>query len=519
MTRSCGRARRLVALLGMAACALSPSVVRAAEPPFATLEAAGGDVMVIRLGQQQQPAPEMPLQRNDVVVTKQGRATVRFQPDGTVLRIGPDSRIQIDETAQERGVTVFFGRIWAHVVRWKEQTTRFSSNSTIAAIRGTELTFGVAVNGDETQVAVLEGHVETKTDAGSLVLNGGQVAAAKKGSAPALRAQVRPSDAVQWALYYPPVLHVASGSTTGAALEDKVRASASEYQKGNLKGALDQLAGVEAQGARDPRFLSYRASLLLATGNVEDATKDIDRALELAPNDADALALQTVMAVAGNQPDKALESARRAVAADPKSATAQTALSYARQAHFDLAGAQESLEAAVRLDPNDALAWARLAEIRSSSGHLDEALAAARKATELEPNLARTQTVLGFTYLTAGQDPRRDGGVPEGDRAGSGRPPSAPRPGSGPDPRGRTGEGPRDPRDGREPGPGPVPPAQLSGQGVLRGQAGRVWRRATSRWRRSWTPRTRRPGSTTRSPSRPPTSPWRRSRTSSRPST
>ena len=41
-----------------------------------------------------------------------------------------------------------------------------------------------------------------------------------------------------------------------------------------------------------------------------------------------------------------------------------------------------------------------MAEIRSSFGQLKKALKAARKAVALEPNLSRTQTVLGFAYLT-----------------------------------------------------------------------------------------------------------------------
>jgi ferric-dicitrate binding protein FerR (iron transport regulator) len=132
----------------------------------------------------------MPLLLNDVLVTKQGRATVRFHSDGTVLRIGPDSRVQINESAKERDIQVFFGRVWAHVVRWKERPTRFLSSSTIAAMRGTELSF--AVDGDETHLAVLEGRVLAESDAGSLMLGGGQAAVARKGAAPMLSVQVHP---------------------------------------------------------------------------------------------------------------------------------------------------------------------------------------------------------------------------------------------------------------------------------------------------------------------------------------
>ena len=333
----------------------------AAAQTIATLDATAGQVTVLRLGQPQAVSPSMPLQLNDILVTRQGRASVRFQSDGTVLRIGPESRVQIDENATQRDIKLFFGRIWAHVIRWKERPTRFSSGSTIAAIRGTELSIAVASDGDETQLSVLEGKVEAATDAGKLNLEGGQVATGAKGRAPALTLRAKPLDAVQWALYYPPVLYSKPGA---------------------------------------PETAAQRASAKLATGSVEDAAKDLDQALKANPNDADALALSTIVSVATNRQDAALATAQKAVAANPKSASAQLALSYARQARFDLEGARASLESAVALEPSNALAWARLAEIRSSLGEGAASLEAARKATELEPNLARTQTVLGFSHLT-----------------------------------------------------------------------------------------------------------------------
>ena len=190
----------------------------AAAQTIATLDATAGQVTVLRLGQPQALSPSMPLQLNDILVTRQGRASVRFHSDGTVLRVGPETRVQIDENATERDIKLFFGRIWAHVIRWKERPTRFSSGSTIAAIRGTELSLAVASDGNETQLSVLEGHVEASTDAGKLNLEGGQVATAAKGRAPAVTLRAKPLDAVQWALYYPPVLYAKAGA---AAARDR----------------------------------------------------------------------------------------------------------------------------------------------------------------------------------------------------------------------------------------------------------------------------------------------------------
>jgi tetratricopeptide (TPR) repeat protein len=379
----------------------SAALAGAADPAFATLEAVGGQVVVVRLGQPQPPTPGMALQLDDVVVTKRGRASVRFHSDGTVLRIGPDSRVQVNESAAQRDITVFFGRLWAHVVRWKERPTRFATSGTIAAVRGTEVSMAVETDGDRTQLAVLEGLVLAQNDAGSLELKGGQTATARKGTAPVRGIAVRPKDAVQWALYYLPVVYAKPGDMgEGAPWQTKARESAEAWGKGELERAIASLEGVDDAGIREAKFFTYRASLLLATGNVEEAGKDLDRALKLAENDANALALQSIIAVARNETDKALSLARRSASAAPKASTPQIALSYAQQARFDLEGARASLEKAVQLEPQDALAWARLAEIRSSLGRLDSALDAAGEAARLAPNLARTQTVLGYAYLT-----------------------------------------------------------------------------------------------------------------------
>jgi len=333
----------------------------AAAQTIATVESSVGDVTVLRLGQPLPAKAAMPLQLNDILVTRQGRASVRFDADGTVMRIGPESRVQIDENATERDIKLFFGRIWAHVIRWKERPTRFSSGSTIAAIRGTELSLAVASDGNETQLAVLEGRVEAKTDKGNpITLQGGQTATGAKGRAVALGARVRPQDAVVWALYYPPVLFAKPGA---------------------------------------PETAGQRAAAQLAAGSVEEAVKQLDAALAKNASDSDALALKAVVAVAANRADEAASTAQKAIAANPKSAAAQVALSYAQQAKFDLEGARASLEKAVQLEPGDALAWARLAEIRSSLGEADASLAAARKAAELAPSLSRAQTVLGFSHL------------------------------------------------------------------------------------------------------------------------
>jgi tetratricopeptide (TPR) repeat protein len=212
---------------------------------------------------------------------------------------------------------------------------------------------------------MFEGKVLASNEVGSVTLTSGQAAVAEKGKAPVVKTVVKPWDAVQWTLYYPPVVY-------------------------------EQPEGLKES---DPRFYTYRASSLLKVGRADEAKADIGRALELDPNNSIAFALQSIIAVTQNEKEKALDLAQKAVKADPNSAAAHVALSYAQQARFDLNGALASLKEAVRVEPNNALAWARLSEIQLSFSNLDDAMKAAQKAVVLNPNIARTQSVLGYAYL------------------------------------------------------------------------------------------------------------------------
>jgi tetratricopeptide (TPR) repeat protein len=315
-----------------------------------------------------------------------------------VLRLDANTTITLEAVKEERtGVVDLLkgaGHFFSRGPRSLDVRTRF----TVAGVRGTE--FFIRVEAEQASLSIFEGTVVAANEAGSLTLTSGQSAVAEAGKAPVLRIVARPRDAVHWALYYPPVLSMRPHEfPAGPDWQGMVRQSLEFYLRGELQRAFDSIANVP-ENIRDPRFFAYRAHLLLAVGRVDEAGADIERALRLHPNDSNALALQTIIAVVQNDKDTALQVAQQAVGMAPESATAQIALSYAQQARFDLEGARTSLEKAVKLEPHNALVWARLAEIQSSFGELKRALKAAQKAVTLEPNLARTQTVLGYAYLT-----------------------------------------------------------------------------------------------------------------------
>jgi tetratricopeptide (TPR) repeat protein len=387
-------------LLGILASPPISSAATTCDPWVAKAVSVQGTVEVQRAGQTQR----QPVKLNDtfcagdrIQVGERSRADLALvnQP---VLRLDQNSTITLGGVRDERtslielvrGAVHFFSRLPRNL----EVNTAFVN----AGVEGTEGL--IEVEADRTLITIFEGRVLASNQVGSLALASGQSAVAERGQAPVLRTVVRPRDAVQWALYYPPVSYFRPEDFQGPEpWQGMVRKSLDAYTKGDYQGAFEAIRGAPPD-IREPRFFAYRAQLLLGVGRVDEASKDIDRALSLNPNYSDALALQSIIAVVQNDKERALGVAQKAVAADPKSASALIAQSYAQQANFDLEGARASLQQAVQVNPNDALAWARLAELHMSFADLDEALEAAKKAVALDPSLSRTRTVLGYAFLT-----------------------------------------------------------------------------------------------------------------------
>ena len=358
-----------------------------------------GSVQARRVGETQWA----PVKLNDtycpgdmIRVQERSRAAVVLANE-SILRLDQKTTITFIGVEKERtslldlliGAVHFFSRI----PRGLKVATPFVNG----IVEGTE--FFVRVERDQTFVSIFEGRVAATNEAGSLTLTSGQSAIAQAGQVPALRIVVRPRDAVQWALYYPPILDYRPADFPETNWQAMVRKSVEFYWEGDLARAFSSLEGAP-EDIPDPRFFTYRAALLLSVGRVDEAHVDIVRALNLDPRDSHAFVLRSIIAVVQNEKERALDLARKAAELDPESPAARVALSYAQQAHFDLKGALASLQEAVRLDSENPLAWARLAELWLSVGKLNKALDAAQKAAALNPNLALTQTVLGFAYLT-----------------------------------------------------------------------------------------------------------------------
>jgi tetratricopeptide (TPR) repeat protein len=377
------------------------SAVSAQAPPSSGIARAvsvQGPVDARRAGQttwQAVKLNDMYAAGDTIRVGDRGRADLAML-DQSVLRLNANTEMTIEPVKGENTGAVSLLRGAAHFFSRGPRSLEVQTPFTVAGVRGTEFYVGVEPN--QTLVTVFEGTVLAQNPAGSLTLTSGQSAVAESGKAPVLRVVARPRDAVQWTLYYPPVLYLRPSDLPATADWEPVRRSLEAYTKGDVRGAFDALAAAPPTIA-DPRFFAYRAHLLLSVGRADQAAADIERALRLAPNDPNALALRSIIQVVQGDRDRALADAQQAVQVAPKSATAHIALSYAQQARFDLEGARKSVETAVGVEPNNALAWARLSELWASFGELNRSLRAARQAATLDPNLSRTQTVLGYAYL------------------------------------------------------------------------------------------------------------------------
>ncbi|MGH8574398.1 MAG: tetratricopeptide repeat protein, partial [Gammaproteobacteria bacterium] len=261
-----------------------------------------------------------------------------------------------------------------------------------AGVEGTE--FALRVDPARAELWVYEGRVLFENTKGQLRIGGGEAALARAGEAPERRIVVKPRQAVEWALYYPPLL-----DSRPESYPEALRPVVLAYRRNDFTAAFAALDGVP-EGARDARYHTLRAGLLLSVGRVPEAEGDLTSAQRLDLKNGTAYALRSVIAVVRNEQQEALKLAAEAVRLAPGSATPYVARSYAEQSAFEIEPARESLEKASELAPEDALVFARLAELELSRGDLDAALEAAKKAQALDPDLARTQTVLGFAYLT-----------------------------------------------------------------------------------------------------------------------
>jgi len=314
------------------------------------------------------------------------RAALFVQPE-TLVRVDENTTISLNQTTDEVLVEFHTDEVSqtaqnalscgaGYFITRFPKKFKVSTPHMNAAVEGTE--FMVESSCKASTLTVLEGQVLSQAVATqeSRSLTAGQRLEAGPTAGSAFNTVIKPVDAVQWVLRYPPL----SDSTTEAG-------SSTAEACSSLPETSRRLC------------LTARAETLLRLGRVDDALQGIDQVLDLDATDSDANALRAIIQIAKNEKAAALESAGTATATNPANYRGWIALSYAQQASFELERALESAKRAELLKADSSLIHARVAELLLSLGRVAEAEASAAKAVDANSRESSAHAVLGFVHL------------------------------------------------------------------------------------------------------------------------
>ncbi len=364
------------------------------SPALGRVVSLQGSVELLRLGSglwERLTRLDTPLCRGDRLrAGLLSRAAMYISPE-TIVRLDQNTTLEVVEQTDSETILRFHQDDLTHALAAQSNfcgigyfITRFPRKLRVrtpfynAVVEGTE--FQVAMTCDRGELAVFEGRVaaESVTASGERVLvEAGQSTSVGIGETPtAIKALVKPADAVQWALYYLPLTDVSL-----------LTAEALARDCGQLSAALRSGCVIR------------RAEYLLRVGRAREARPELADLLALEPNNGDVLALEAIIAVVQNDKEAALDFAQRAVTAAPNAFRPYAALSYAQQANFKLDESFDAAKRAAELAPDSSLLRARTAELQLSLGRVRSAEREAVEAVRLNPNESRAHLILGFVHL------------------------------------------------------------------------------------------------------------------------
>jgi hypothetical protein len=209
------------------------------------------------------------------------RGVVRLR-GGAFVTVAENTTLRIERAAAGEGFLLRLAAGLISVFSRRPEALEVGTPFANAAVEGTE--FVVAVEADRARVTVLEGRVGFGNPRGRLSLAAGSTAVARAGEAPVIELDVRPRDAVRWALYYPPVSPDLLGDRDEATLAAPLR-DALRLRREDRPG-LPSRAGGDAGGGpgRDVARAPGRAGA--GGGPPRRGRGGVDRALALDPGAA-----------------------------------------------------------------------------------------------------------------------------------------------------------------------------------------------------------------------------------------
>src|SRR5512134_3477580 len=207
---SLGISNRIAAVLfaGIFAAFLPPDAESAQTcTPWAAKVVSVQGIVQAQSGGESSPRPvrfqETLCPGDTIRVLERSRADLLL-PNETLLRLDQNTTVKFTEPEKER--TSLIDLIIGAAYFISRTPRRFNVRTPFvnAGVEGTE--FFARVGREETFLTVFEGRVLATNMEGGILLTSGMSGAAEAGKAPVLRFVARPRDAVQWTLYYPPIL-------------------------------------------------------------------------------------------------------------------------------------------------------------------------------------------------------------------------------------------------------------------------------------------------------------------------
>ena len=360
------------------------------------------------------------------------RAAILFK-DETQVRLNANAELAVRSLSDRKGsssvMELLQGEGW---FRTKNPSSdlHVATPGATAAIRGTEINLRV-VGPEETILTVVEGNVEFSNDQGSITVNTGEEAIARKGQAPIKRLILSPEDAVQWVIYYP--LAVSWHDFLDNSMSDAVRGGFLSLKAGDAQRALaaflpslntDGWARVGASmaymsmadsgnavavlggplsGLLEAERLCQLGVVSLSAGDALSARTSFDSARARAPDSLRAAVLSATVELACNNKEKAREISQTAVTAHPESVSANIAAGEVAQAYFNLPRALQYFDAAFKIDPDDIRALVDRARVLFGMGRAEEAGIDAERASRLAPEDPQVKSLHGFILLSRGK--------------------------------------------------------------------------------------------------------------------
>jgi tetratricopeptide (TPR) repeat protein len=195
-------------------------------------------------------------------------------------------------------------------------------------------------------------------------------------------------------------------ATPTRAVEDFVADALAAYDRGDYRAAIGYYEQAARRRPNDADLYARAARLMVFIGQAPKAEQRARKAVDLAPQSAEARAVLCMTLDWQSRYAEAQAECDAALALNPDSPTALAYLSELQTDMGAIASAQESARRALDLDPGHEDALRNMGYAYEQSGAYAEAIYYYERAIEAQPNMPHVLIAIGRAYTVLGQVPK-----------------------------------------------------------------------------------------------------------------